>query len=82
MIEKDGRKFKVHLRPDGFCSYEFSIYEIVPKKHWWSLGKKYLTSGTAYKHIKEEVFERLHQYLERQERVENLNREFNELINE
>lgn len=79
IIEKDGRKFKVYLRPDGFSSYEFTIYEIVPKKHWWSFGKKHLTCGTAWYHIKEEVLEKLNQYLAKEERIMNLNKEFENL---
>lgn len=81
MIEKDGRTFKVILWPDGFQSYDFSIYEIVQKKHWWSKGKVYLTRGTAWKHIEEEVLEKLEQYLQRERRIKNLATEFDDLKN-
>lgn len=79
MIEKDDRTFKVYLRPDGFANYEFTIYEIVPKKHWWSFGKVYLTHGIAWKHIKEEVLEKLDNYLKKEKEKDELNKEFDKL---
>lgn len=81
MIEKDGRKFKVYLSPDGFSSYEFTIYEIIPKKHWWSSNKVYLTHGLAWFRIKEEVLEKLNNYLDREKSQNKLRREFDEIVN-
>ena len=81
MIEKDGRTFKVYLRPDGFCDYEFIIYEIVPKKHWWSRGKVYLTHGIAWKHITSEVLDKLDDYLRTETAKNDLRREANEIAN-
>ena len=81
MIERDGRTFKVYLRPDKFCDYEFIIYEMVPKKHWWSRSKVYLTRGIAWKHIESKVLDKLDDYLRTETHKNDLRREVDEIAN-
>lgn len=73
------REYKAYISPDGYGHYEYTLYEIVPKKHWWSFGKRYICYGTIWNNIEEEIIARLEKERKFEDELNNLAEQFNKL---
>lgn len=78
-LEQDGRKYRAYISTDGYGRYEYSLYEIIPKKHWWSLGKRYMSCGVIWDNIEKEISIRIAKEIKMENEINHLEEQFNKL---
>ncbi len=78
-LNKDGKKYKAYISPDGFGSYEYMLYEVVEKKHWWSFSKSYIGCGIICENIEAEIISRIENEIKKQNKIDCLNEQFDKL---
>lgn len=78
-LNVNGRTYVADIGPDGFGYYEYSLYEVIPKKHWWSSGKHYIGHGTIWSDIRAEIEARIHDVIALQKSHDSLDKQFEEL---
>lgn len=78
-LEKNGKRYKAYISPDGYGSYEYMIYEVIHKKHWWSLGKRFLGSGVILKNIKDEIINHIDREIKHKKSIDCLAEQYDKL---
>ena len=73
------REYIAYISPGGYGNYEYMLYEIKPKKHWWSFSKHYVCCGIIWENIKEEIIVRIKKEIEREKELNHLAEQFNNL---
>lgn len=78
-LEIKGKEYKAYITPDGYGQYEYMLFEIVPKKHWWSFREHYIGSGTIWENIEDEIFDRIAKEIEIENKFNCLAEQFDKL---
>ena len=78
-LVRGDRKYKAYIAPDGYGRYEYMLYEIVPKKHWWSFRSSYVGSGTIWNDIEEEILAHIERGVKKEDEINRLAEQFNKL---
>lgn len=78
-VVRDNREYKAYISPDGYGRYEYMLYEIVPKKHWWSSGRYYIGSGTVWDDFEKEIVARIDRVREKEDEINRLAKQFDKL---
>ena len=55
------------------------LFEIVPKKHWWSFKEQYIGSGTIWENIEDEIIDHIGRVIKKEESLNCLAEQFNKL---
>ena len=58
-INYNGRKLEVIATKISFpcCYYEYTVNELLEKKHWWNFGKRQILSGSTFAWSDDDDFE-------------------------
>lgn len=78
-LTKDNREYKAYISPDGYGRYEYMLYEIIPKKHWWSLGRYYVGCGTIWDDFEKEIVACIDEQRRKEDEINRLAEQFNKL---
>lgn len=78
-LEIKGKEYKAYIMSDGYGSYEYTLFEIVPKKHWWSFRRCYIGCGIIKEDIEGEIFDHIGRVIKKEEHLNCLTEQFNKL---
>ena len=78
-LEKDNRKYRVYISPDGYGHYDYKLYEMIPKKHWWSWDRRYIGRGLIWNDIEKEIITRIEKERKKEDEINRLAEQFNNL---
>lgn len=78
-LEIKGKEYKAYITPDGYGRYEYMLFEIVPKKHWWSFKEQYIGSGTIWENIEDEIIDHIVRVIKKEESLNCLAEQFSKL---
>lgn len=78
-LVRGNSEYKAYISPDGYGFYEYSLYEIIPKKHWWSSGKHYIGHGTVWDNIEKEISAHIAKEIRMENKINNLAEQFDKL---
>lgn len=78
-LEIKGKEYKAYITPDGYGYYEYMLFEVVPKKHWWSFRETYIGSGTIRENIEDEILDHIGRVIKKEESLNCLAEQFNKL---
>lgn len=78
-LVKDNREYKAYISPDGYGRYEYMLYEIIPKKHWWSSKGRYIGCGIIWDNFEKEITNRILREVKKENEINRLAEQFNKL---